>query len=110
VTSGKDLPADPSGWLDRLRLGLADRDRLDRIVSVRPGAGGRRAAVLVLIGDGPLGPEILFVERASTLRTHAGQIAFPGGAADAGDADLAETALREAAEETGVDRSGTSPR
>ena len=40
------------------------------------------------------------------MRTHAGQIAFPGGAADADDLDLADTALREAAEETGLDRSG----
>ncbi len=40
------------------------------------------------------------------MRTHAGQIAFPGGAADPGDVDLADTALREAEEETGVDRSG----
>ena len=48
----------------------------------------------------------MFVERAADMRTHPGQIAFPGGAADAGDYDLADTALREAAEETGVDRSG----
>jgi hypothetical protein len=40
------------------------------------------------------------------MRTHPGQIAFPGGAADADDLDLADTALREAAEETGLDRSG----
>ena len=67
-----------------------------------PGA----AAVLILIGEGPDGPEIMFVERAAGMRTHAGQIAFPGGAADPGDSDLADTALREAAEETGVDRAG----
>jgi 8-oxo-dGTP pyrophosphatase MutT (NUDIX family) len=48
----------------------------------------------------------MFVERAAGMRTHPGQIAFPGGAADADDHDLADTALREAAEETGVDRSG----
>jgi 8-oxo-dGTP pyrophosphatase MutT (NUDIX family) len=48
----------------------------------------------------------LFVERAAGLRTHAGQIAFPGGAADPGDLDLAATALREAHEETGLDPSG----
>ena len=40
------------------------------------------------------------------MRTHAAQIAFPGGAADPEDADLAATALREATEETGVDPSG----
>jgi 8-oxo-dGTP pyrophosphatase MutT (NUDIX family) len=62
--------------------------------------------VLILIADGAGGPEILFVERPTTMRTHAAQIAFPGGAADPEDADLADTALREAYEETGVDRGG----
>jgi 8-oxo-dGTP pyrophosphatase MutT (NUDIX family) len=90
-------------WLRPLTDALADPSRLPPVVGVRPAKGARAAAVLILIGDGP---EILFVERPSTMRTHAGQIAFPGGAADAGDADLADTALREAVEETGVDRTG----
>lgn len=93
-------------WLAPLNDALGDPARLDRVVAIRPGVGARPAAVLVLIGDGPGGPEILFVERPSTMRTHAGQIAFPGGAANPGDVDLADTALREAAEESGVDRSG----
>jgi 8-oxo-dGTP pyrophosphatase MutT (NUDIX family) len=93
-------------WLDGLVLALADHGRLSRIAGVRPGVGARQAAVLVLIGDGPHGPEILFVERAASLRTHAAQIAFPGGAVDADDVDLAGTALREAVEETGVDPDG----
>jgi 8-oxo-dGTP pyrophosphatase MutT (NUDIX family) len=93
-------------WLDDLTDALGQQSRLEQVVSIRPGIGARPAAVLILIGDGPAGPEILFVERAAGLRTHAGQIAFPGGAADADDHDLADTALREAAEETGVDRSG----
>jgi 8-oxo-dGTP pyrophosphatase MutT (NUDIX family) len=93
-------------WLEPLTAALSQPSRVDPIVAIRPGVGGRPAAVLILIGEGPEGPEILFVERASTMRTHAGQIAFPGGAADPGDLDLAETALREAEEETGVDRFG----
>jgi len=96
----------PPDWLDGLVKALADHDRLSRIAGPRPGVGARQAAVLVLIGDGPYGPEILFVERAANMRTHAGQIAFPGGAVDAADPDLAGTALREAAEETGVDPAG----
>ena len=93
-------------WLKNLTAALSEPSRLDRVVALRPGIGARPAAVLILIGDGPDGPEIMFVERAADMRTHAGQIAFPGGAAEDGDHDLADTALREAAEETGVDRSG----
>lgn len=93
-------------WLQPLTAALGSPDRLQQVVAVRPGVGGRPAAVLVLIGEGDSGPEILFVERAATLRTHAGQIAFPGGAVDAADTDLVDTALREAAEEVGVERAG----
>ena len=93
-------------WLRPLATSLLDGDRLAQVVSIRPGAGGRKAAVLLLIGHGDRGPEILFLERAATMRTHAGQIALPGGAADPGDETLVDTALREAAEETGVDPSG----
>jgi 8-oxo-dGTP pyrophosphatase MutT (NUDIX family) len=93
-------------WVDRLTEALADSAAEHRTDPLRPALGGRPAAVLILIGTGAGGPEILFVERATTLRTHAGQIAFPGGAQDPGDADLADTALREAHEETGVDRTG----
>jgi 8-oxo-dGTP pyrophosphatase MutT (NUDIX family) len=90
-------------WLRPLTEALADPARLTPVVAVRPGVGARKAAVLILIGAGP---EVLFVERPTTMRTHAAQIAFPGGAVDPGDADLAATALREANEETGVDVSG----
>ena len=74
--------------------------------AVRPAKGARQSAVLILLADGAHGPEVLLVERAAHLRSHPGQIAFPGGAVDADDVDLADTALREAAEECGVDRTG----
>jgi len=93
-------------WLDTLTDSLSEQSRLNQVVALRPGIGARSAEVLILIGEGPEGPEIMFVERAAGLRNHAGQIAFPGGAAEVDDHDLADTALREAAEETGVDRSG----
>lgn len=87
-----------------------------------PGAPGpvRDAAVLVLFGvldearrratdTGPPRPEdldLLLLARAATLRAHAGQVAFPGGRVEEGDTDPCDTALREAVEETGLDRGG----
>ena len=69
---------------------------------LRPARGARRSAVLALFGEGHAGPEVLLLERAHTLRSHPGQIAFPGGAVDPEDVDLVDTALREAHEECGV--------
>lgn len=70
------------------------------------GAQPSPASVLVLFGEGPQGPDVLLLERAHAMRSHAGQVAFPGGRRDATDADDVETALREAVEETGLDRAG----
>lgn len=50
--------------------------------------------------------DVLLTRRANGLRNHAGQIAFPGGGVEPGDADRAATALREAKEETGLDPTG----
>ncbi|GAA2722929.1 NUDIX hydrolase [Cellulomonas aerilata] len=80
--------------------------------------GARPAAVLVLLGvlDGlpgvhparavPADLDVLLVGRASTLRHHSGQVAFPGGRVDPGDAGPEAAAVREAVEETGLDPSG----
>jgi 8-oxo-dGTP pyrophosphatase MutT (NUDIX family) len=66
----------------------------------------RRSAVLILFGeDAGHGPDVLFVERAKTLRNHPGQPAFPGGKVDPGEGPVA-TALREANEETDLDPAG----
>jgi 8-oxo-dGTP pyrophosphatase MutT (NUDIX family) len=71
-----------------------------------PGAGGRAAAVLILFGDSQSGPDLLLIERAAELHNHAGQPAFPGGAIDEADGGPVAAALREAAEETGLDPAG----
>ncbi|MFN0023389.1 MAG: CoA pyrophosphatase [Parvularculaceae bacterium] len=60
------------------------------------------AAVLVPIIDRADGPTVLLTVRSSQLASHAGQISFPGGRVDDGDADRIATALREAHEEVGI--------
>lgn len=68
-----------------------------------PPEGGRDSAVLVLFGEGDDGPDLLLIERAVTLRSHAGQPAFPGGAQDPQDSGPVAAALRESQEEVGLD-------
>lgn len=70
------------------------------LADVRPGTGDRQSAVLALFTV----DSVLLVQRAAGLRKHSGQVAFPGGAVDAGE-DLVEAALRETWEETGLDPS-----
>lgn len=62
----------------------------------------RPAAVLIAIENVLAEPRIILTQRASTLKHHAGQVAFPGGKRDEVDASLEETALREADEEIGL--------
>lgn len=71
-----------------------------------PEDGGRTSAVLVLLGEGADGPDLLLIQRAADMRSHPGQPAFPGGAVDPGDTGPISAALREAEEETGLDPSG----
>lgn len=70
--------------------------------AARPPRGVRAAAVLALLTDAPR-PDLTFIERAATLRQHAGQMAFPGGGIETGDADEVAAALRETREEIGLD-------
>jgi 8-oxo-dGTP pyrophosphatase MutT (NUDIX family) len=63
----------------------------------------REAAVLILFGARENHGEVVVIERASHLKAHPGQPAFPGGRVEEGDSSLSETALREAKEEVGLD-------
>ncbi|MFF3553651.1 NUDIX hydrolase [Streptomyces tsukubensis] len=100
------------GWLDPV-VAVVDTVQGRQLSQFLPPSGGRGrpSAVLVLFGEGPTGPELLLMERAGGLRSHAGQPSFPGGALDPEDGDPETTgplraALREAEEETGLDPAG----
>ncbi|MFG1797383.1 NUDIX hydrolase [Nocardia sp. NPDC049149] len=119
------VPHDIPKWLSRATEPAADAsDTLTLARTLRRAMSlastPRQAAVLVLFGgaaeadpDGlgglPADAEVLLTQRAATLRQHRGQIAFPGGEVDPGDNGPIDTALREACEETGLDRSGVEP-
>lgn len=99
-------------WLRRLvdASSTVDAAALNRRPPLTPPADSRRAAVLVLFGENPRhGPDVLLTQRAATLRDHAGQVAFPGGRLDPSDPDVVSCAIREAAEETGLDPRGVVP-
>ncbi len=94
-------------WLEPVRRGALEItvDELTRFVPPE-GARTREGAVLMLFGEGPEGPDLLLTERAHDMRSHPGQVSFPGGSIDPGDDSPAHAALREAQEETGLDPSG----
>ena len=76
-----------------------------KIAEVRP---IRPAAVLVPVVDHPE-PTVLLTQRAQHLPDHPGQVSFPGGKIDQGDASPLASALREAGEEIGLDRAHIEP-
>lgn len=80
---GRDIPLSPD-YGDDAHLGIA-------------------AAVLIAVTDRP-DPGVILTRRADHLRTHAGQVALPGGRIDTGDADAIAAALREAEEEVALPR------
>ena len=105
-----DRPDGLPSWWEPLLTRMTTA-RTDDFTTLRPPAsGGRASAVLVLFGESgqPGGPDLLVLQRAASMRNHAGQPAFPGGAADPGDADPPATALREAKEEVGLDPSSAT--
>jgi 8-oxo-dGTP pyrophosphatase MutT (NUDIX family) len=66
-------------------------------------AGQIPAAVLIPLVERESGMSVLLTQRTAHLRDHAGQISFPGGRRESGDANPVVTALREAQEEVGID-------
>ncbi|MCZ4117847.1 NUDIX hydrolase [Streptomyces sp. H39-S7] len=99
-------------WLQPVARAAGDvlPEQLSRFLPPSSGQG-RQSAVLILFGEGEHGRDLLLMERATSLRSHAGQPSFPGGALDPEDGDPEgdgplRAALREAEEETGLDPSG----
>jgi 8-oxo-dGTP pyrophosphatase MutT (NUDIX family) len=105
LTDPRDL-SDLPAWFGPL-LHVSRTARAEDISRFVPPPGHhRRSAVLLLFGEGPAGPDILLTERATSLRAHPGQVAFPGGRIEPSDAGPGAAAVREAQEETGLDVAG----
>ncbi len=93
-------------WLQPIRAGAASISVNDLTAFLPPGdASPRRGAVLMLFGEGERGRSLLLTERAHDMRSHPGQVSFPGGSVEPGETAV-EAALREAEEETGLDPQG----
>lgn len=98
-----ELPADLPDWLRPMAEGSRQIEGLELTQFLPPeGADLRRGAVLMLFGESADGGDVLLTERAHHMRSHPGQVSFPGGTIDPGETAV-EAALRETWEEIGVD-------
>jgi NAD(P)H-hydrate repair Nnr-like enzyme with NAD(P)H-hydrate epimerase domain/8-oxo-dGTP pyrophosphatase MutT (NUDIX family) len=93
------MSGDTAFW-ERLGQALDDVEEDAR----RPPPGARTGAVLVLLEDGSDGPRLVLTRRRPDLRSHPGQLSFPGGRIEPGE-DARAAAVREATEEVGLDPS-----
>ncbi len=107
ATLPADLPA-PADVLMPVIVGDPDRRPVRR---PPPGRPGRPAGVLVLLYPDDRGEtRVVLTERASRDGHHSGEVSFPGGKAEPGDADIIATALREAEEEVALEAAAASVR
>ena len=111
VTGAAIAPAPhPRARIERALRALDDPPRGDELGdrdldgTLRPTGPRRPAAVLVPIVERPRGHTVLLTRRADHLHDHPGQISFPGGRLDGADRGPIDAALREAAEEIGLER------
>ncbi len=118
AVSSDRTAADARAQLAALAAGAAEAGGMAAWTGLPPSREARPAAVLILFGVLDSVPadrsdaavsrdlDVLLLARATTLRSHPGQVAFPGGRVDAGDPSPVAAALREAVEETGLDPGG----
>ena len=117
AAQAQEFPSSTAAWRARIEANLhrASAQRVREMFSeINPHLVGDKlfesrwsdirmdAAVLVPIVNRPAGPTVLLTVRSSEMRSHAGQISFPGGKAEPGDRDRIATALREAHEEVNI--------
>ena len=88
-------------WVDDVRRAVEAVGEPRTIPEAPPGA--RPSAVLIPVYESEAGAEVVLTRRAWNLRMHKGEVSFPGGRREPGETDH-ETALREAWEETGLER------
>ncbi|MDT4894067.1 MAG: hypothetical protein QOE97_3102 [Pseudonocardiales bacterium] len=106
--TGPDVELPPveslPGWLRALARAAraVPADELSTFLPPDDGTG-RASAVLMAFTETEAGPSVLLIQRAASLRNHANQVAFPGGAVDPADPTHVSAALREAEEEVGLD-------
>ena len=102
--------AEPPQWMEHLVAQLDEQEPGFFGRFLPPDEGGRQSAVLILFGPGADGGEggedVVLTERSRGMRSHAGQVSFPGGSIDPVDSGPVSAALREAQEEVGLDPAG----
>jgi len=90
-------------------LGHGDHILNPELVSGLAGVTLREAAVLVPVTDAGPDAKVILTRRATAMRSHSGQVAFPGGSVDPEDGSVEIAAMREAEEEIGLDRRFVEP-
>ena len=105
MSRGGSTPPDPAAPAAEIRVPTLEQIRgaLALHEPARAAHLGRAAAVLVPLLPRPEGVHVLFTTRSANLKTHSGQVSFPGGTVDEADSDVRQAALREAREEVGLE-------